>query len=308
MVAIVLTFTACGDGPATVQHVDPITTPGTHIRYPGVSGFSRSYAIYVPESVQLNGPPVAAIMMLHGVPPIDMSAVTALNEAADASGFVAVYPKSNAGGEWTVACGKCTPNAVAGVDDVAYLRTVVEALPQILPVDPDRIFLSGFSNGGIMTFRAACQLSDEIAGFGPVGAGMWEWHLDNCDASRDVPMMVINGTDDPSFPYYGVPVETPVVGGDLLVRIEQGVAFWAEHNGCRPTPAVTDMPNAHADNTLVQRWTYQECDAETVYYRVEGGGHTWPSTPVTFNPALGDKSLDLNATDSLVAFFLRQRR
>jgi poly(3-hydroxybutyrate) depolymerase len=139
--------------------------------------------------------------------------VTGMNEAADTMGFIAVYPKSNAQNEWAMACDRCSPNAAIGVGDVHYFRVVVDALPKILPVDPDRIFLSGFSNGGMMTYRAACTLADEIAGFASNGAGMWTWHLENCEPTRAVPILMINGTADGQFPWDGVAVNAPLVGG-----------------------------------------------------------------------------------------------
>lgn len=298
----------CSEGPAVVQHLDRITAPGMHIRYPSVDGFSRSYALYVPESVDFFGAPVPAIMVLHGFPPVDMATVTAMSEAADRSGFIAVYPKANAGAEWAMACDRCSPNAAAGVDDIEYFRAVVAALPEILPVDPGRIYMTGFSNGGIMTYRAACVLSNEIAAFAPNGAGIWTWHRDNCSPGRDVPILMINGTDDPSFPWEGVAVSAPLVGGDVQLPVLETVALWADKNGCGENPSIAELPDAFDDGTTVERWSFSGCGAETLFYRIDGGGHTWPGGPVEFNPVLGVKSLELAATDSIVAFFLRQGR
>lgn len=302
-------FTSCGTSdPVVVQHVDPILRAGLHIRYPTVDGFRRSYAIYLPESVPLNGPPAPVVMVLHGYPPVDMSVVTAMNEAAEEHAFIAVYPKANRQGEWTMACDQCSPNAVQGVDDTAYLGAIMDALPEMLPVDTRRYYLTGFSNGGIMTFRAACEMSDRIAAFAPIGAGMWTWHRDNCAPGRAVPIAMIQGTDDPSFPWDGVVVSAPLAGNDFQIPVPETVALWQSQNGCsgvEPEPTSVDDVD---DDTSVHRFSYSACSAETLFYRVDGGGHTWPGGPVDFNPALGRKSLELPATDSIVAFFLRQSR
>ena len=88
--------------------------------------------------------------------------------------------------------------------------------------------------------------------------------------------------------------------------ILEHVAGWRSRNGCQDTPDVREMPDLFDEGTVVQRWDYAGCRAETLFYRIEGGGHTWPGSPVNLNPALGVKSLDLVATDSIVVFFLRQ--
>ena len=305
---LLLGVTACGDDGVTVTDGRVITIPGHHVKYPTVDGFQRSFALYVPESIDFGGPPVPAIMVLHGFPPTDMSVVTRMNDAADRDGFIAVYPKSASGTEWAMACDKCSPNAARGVDDVHYFRVVINDLIESLPVDSERIYLTGFSNGGMMTYRGFCDLSDEIAAFAPVGAGMWTWHIDNCSPDDAVPVMMINGTEDPQFPWEGVAVAAPLVGGELQVPILEHVGALAAVNGCDPDPAIQNVPDLFDDGTTLQRWNYQGCGAETVFYRIEGGGHTWPGMDVDFGPGLGTKSLELAGTDTIVAFLLRQRR
>ena len=293
----------------TVTDGRVLTEYGVHVKYLTVDGFNRSYGLYIPESVDFNGPPVPIIMVLHGFPPLDMSGVTGMNDAAGLEGFIAVYPKANAGAEWAMACDRCSPNAARGVDDVKYLRVVVEDLIQSVPADPDRIYLTGFSNGGIMTYRGACELADDIAAFAPIGAGMWTWHINNCKPRDAVPIMMINGTDDPQFPWEGTEVSAPLVGGAVQLPILEHVAAWGEINGCDAQPDIVEVEDMYDDGTTLERWNFTRCAAETVFYKIEGGGHTWPSLESEdFYPDVGATSLELAATDTVVAFLLRQRR
>ena len=159
-----------------------------------------------------------------------------------------------------------------------------------------------------MAYRAACDLSNEIAAFAPIGAGMWTWHHETCTPGRDVPILMINGTEDPSFPWEGVAVEAPLVGGDHQEPVLETVDFWRDLNGCSAPARVDAAEDRFDDGTTLERWSYDGCGAETLFYKVDGGGHTWPSQEVEFGPGLGRLSYELPASDSIVAFFLRHRR
>jgi len=310
IIAATAWLVACGDDGVAVTDGRELTEHGSQVKYLNVDGFNRSYGFYIPASVDFKGPSVPVIMVLHGFPPLDMATVTGLNDAADLDGFIAVYPKANAGAEWAMACDLCSPNAVRGVADLKYLRIVVADLIQSVPAGPARICLTGFSNGGIMTYRGACELTDDIAAFAPIGAGMWTWHVDRCRPGAGVPIMMINGTDDPQFPWEGTDVPAPLAGGATQVPILDHVGVWGELNGCSAQLNVVEIEDQYDDGTTLKRWSYTRCSAETLFYKIEGGGHTWPSMEegIDFYPDMGATSFELAATDSVVAFLLLQTR
>lgn len=292
----VLLLAAClpacgGDGP-TEPEIDPITTTGMHVRYLQVDGFERVYRIYVPESVD-PASPSAVIMLLHGVPWIDMAKATGMNEVADSLGFLVVYPNSNGSRfGWAHLCPRCTPNGQLGVDDVKFFRTLLDRLPRIVGVDTERIGVAGFSNGGGMTHRLACDVADRFSAAAVVGSGMLEWHVNRCEPGRPIPLMIFQGTEDPSFPWEGV----EQWGEFSLLPAVETAEFWGITNECATEPSVEALPDEHDDGTTVERWTYTGCGASTVFYKIEGGGHTWPDMPVDLNPVLGTKSLEVNAS------------
>ena len=92
--------------------------------------------------------------------------------------------------------------------------------------------------------------------------------------------------------------------------ILEHVGVWGEINECDTQPDVVEVEDAYDDGTTLERWNFTRCAAETVFYKIEGGGHTWPAMEegVDFYPDMGVTSFELAATDSIVAFLLRQRR
>lgn len=301
----VLLLVACGGGDDPTDPdlpAGPIETAGFHTRsiHPGLH--ERSYRVYVPTGL-LGGDPAPALLVLHGNPPVDMEVVTEMSALAEEHGFYAVYPESAFGAEWMHSC-PCTPNANRGVDDDRYFEALLDDLDEALPFDSDRAFVSGFSNGGMMTYGLACRMGDRFAGFGAVGSGMWRWLVDRCPAAGSTPIVMMQGTDDPSFPWEGLEIETALGARLTQVPIEEHVAFWAERNGCSAEPSVEALPDQADDGTTVDILTWVDCDDPTVFYRIEGGGHTWPGMPVDFGPGLGRKSLEIEASEVLVEFFL----
>ena len=132
--------------------------------------------------------------------------------------------------------------------------------------------------------------------------------MTHCTPPSAVPMLMINGTDDPQFPWDGVELDLPLVEGVSQVPILEHVAHWVDLNGCGAVPQVEALPDRHDDGTTAERWTYAGCGAETVFYKIQGGGHTWPGMVVDFGPGLGTKSLEVDATDEIATFLIRQRR
>lgn len=294
---------ACAGGDATGPSPDPgLSTPGLHLRTLEVQGTPRRYRVYLPPGVD-PATPVPVVLVLHGFPPVDMAVVTGMNDEAERRGFLAVYPETAWGEEWVQGC-DCTPNALRGVDDLVFFDALLADLAGAIAVDPARRFVAGFSNGGMMTYRLACDRAGTFAGFAAVGAAVWAWHRDHCGARTPAPLLMVHGTADPSFPWTGARI--PLVTGEEAeqLALPDHLAFWAAGNGCDGTGVETPLADTHDDSTRVYRRDWVGCDAPTLFYRVEGGGHTWPGMRVTFGPALGPLSRDLDATAAIAEFFV----
>ena len=169
-------------------------------------------------------------------------------------------------------------------------------------MDPTRIYVNGFSNGGSMSVRVGCELSEYVTAIGAVGAPVATVH-GSCDRSRPVPLIAFHGTSDPLVDYYGGSYSdgSEVASGDSVhtsyMAAGTWAAQWAEQNGCdlvpETIPAIGDASGIH----------FSDCDedADVVLYTIDGGGHTWPGGP--YIPAVGKVSKDINASDIMWEFF-----
>jgi polyhydroxybutyrate depolymerase len=294
---LTLLLPSCGgEGPA-----EPIETPGDLTLTFESGGWDRTYDLHVPSTIDLSRPS-PLVILLHGVPRgSGMRVLTGFDDVADRFGFVVAYPRSF-GADWNVGCGDlCTSAGRDGIDDIAFLRALVDEVGSALTIDRSRVYMAGFSQGALMTHHAACELSDRIAAFASVGASMLDVVAAGCGPSP-LSILFIHGTVDPQFPWGG---HTTELTTSLAVR--EMVERWMAIDGCSSEPNVTEFPDTEDDGTTVTLEEYRGCSGGVGidFYIVEGGGHTWPGAPVEFSAALGPKSLEINASEILAEFFSR---
>jgi polyhydroxybutyrate depolymerase len=186
---------------------------------------------------------------------------------------IVVYPNAD-NGRWN-ATGSGT------VDDVFFIRTVIDRLEADFPIDPARIYATGFSNGADMTYRLACQLADRIAAVGPVAGTNG---IANCRPVHMISVIAFHGTDDSNSRYMGDP-------GIGVLSFPAEFERWQRLDGCAGSPKIDDS------GSLVIR-SAVDCKAATgvAYYTLVGGGHEWP------------RSANLSATMLMWQFFAAHPR
>ena len=288
-IACGLLAAACGDGPTVVREV--ATVPHSV----DVAGASRAYRVYVPEGAVGDRP---LLLVFHGATQTSVGAelMTWLYPVADEAGYIVAYPQAT-GDYWN------TPNSPVGfwnVPDVPFVDRVIDDVDARYGVDRSRIYATGFSNGAIFTEVLACTRGDRLAAVAIVGAGLSTQVADTCPWIRPVPALFFLGDADPQFFWdNGLASNTGMYGGT------GSADWWASNNGCDDEPTTHDLPDSAADDTTVERWEYEGCAAEFVFYRIRGGGHTWPGSPINLGAALGRKTRDLSASRLMVEFFDR---
>lgn len=231
-----------------------------------VNGMQRSYRLHIPPGLDL-AQPASLVIAFHGVgdDPAEMERLTGLNQIADRSRFLLVYP-NGIGQSWN-AGGKCCGEALTkNIDDIAFVREILSDLETVVRVDTKRIYATGFSNGGALADRLACEMPDVFAAVASV-AGILAYSP--CQAQQPIAVLHMHGLADPILPYKG--------GGAFAIRpVEEIMSSWAELDGCGGSPTV-DNPAKTVKHT-----TYASCQAGTAVelYAIEGGGHDWPSKEV----------------------------
>ncbi len=237
-----------------------------------------------------------------------MARFCGLNETADQHGFLVVYP--NGTGEFpkmlTWNAGHCCGYARRHrVDDVGFIRAILDELEGAGRIDRKQIFAAGMSNGAMMAYRLAAEMSDRIAAIAPV-AGTTE--LDAAQPSRPVSVIHFHGTADEFVPFDGGRGPRSL-SQHRFTPVETTIRHWVESNGCRQESTVTHLPNAGADGLPILRREYPagRGGAEVVLYTIEGGGHTWPGRTPRLT-ALGPSTQSISANDLMWEFFARHPR
>ncbi len=267
-----------------------------------VAGYDdRSYDVLVPDGY--DGEPVPVLLVLHGgggnrygalrgaCPDADLDDPECLHLRALARGFAVVAPDGTKGAvgnfrTWNSGGGvdnyRCTSGLACekDVDDVGYVRDLIADVAGRLNVDRARVFATGISNGGAMSHRLGCELSDEVAAIAPIGGAMQLTVSHECAPERAVPVLHVHGSEDPCWRFEGGVPECSswIVGqpGKEHVPVRRSMDEWAAINSCEGEPVETSLPDTTEDGTTSVLLTWPGCDADTELLRIDGGGHTWP--------------------------------
>lgn len=274
---------------------------GDHSRSLMVGTQQRSYLVHVPKGLDLSRP-VPVVLALHGAAMNGSMMVwfSGLNRTADTAGFIVVYPNGSGVAPFlTWNAGGMRPEAGATrPDDVAFISKLLDDLASVSKIDPQRVFACGMSNGGMMCYRLAAELSDRIAAIAPVAGTLT---IDDPQPKRPVPLIHFHGTQDNIVPYEFIPGKLPRYFH--LKGVEESIRIWVKLNACEDKPA-TDILSNGDDDLKVTRRTYREGrdKSEVVLVVIEGGGHTWPgqTPPIGY---LGRSSNSVSANEVMWKFF-----
>jgi polyhydroxybutyrate depolymerase len=202
-----------------------------------------------------------------------------------------------------------TPNQL-GINDVSFFNQMCDYAIANLSVDGTKIYATGISNGGFMSSRLGCELSNRIAAIAVDAATIEATTIaSSCNPGRPVPAIYIHGTTDPLVPFTGGTV-SPGAGGTAISHF-QAIDKWITINGCNTTPTITDLPDIANDGTTIKQRVYSNSTngSEVVSYVITNGGHTWPQGYQYANEAfIGKTSQDMNACEVIWSFFKRFRR
>jgi len=279
--------------------------PGNHTLSLAVGGLQRSALVHIPPRYDRTIPMPVVLAFHGGLANADnMVRFSGLSDKADEAGFIAVYPYGTGRLQrmLTFNGGNCCGQAMTnGVDDVEFTRRLLDELAAAVTIDPKRVFATGMSNGGIMAYRLASELSDRIAAIAPVGGPMG---TQDCRPKRPVSIIHFHGTDDDFAPFNGG--RGTGLSGTQFFSVAHSIAAWVAADGCPPEPVTTALPDKAADGTTVRRTTYGpgRDGAEVVLIVIDGGGHTWPGRESRLS-SLGKSTRDISANDLMWDFFQR---
>jgi polyhydroxybutyrate depolymerase len=277
--------------------------PGDHRRTLKSGQLERSYLVHLPANYQ-PGKATPVVLALHGAAMNGamMEQFCGMNDCSDKNGFIVVYPNGTGVGPLlTWNAGAFSGRSAEGMpDDVQFIRQLLDDLATVATVDTKRIFACGLSNGGMMCYRLAAELSERIAAVAPVAGTLL---LPECKPTRPVPLLHIHGLKDRIVKY-----EAPQGRGAALMRlrgVEDSVQTWVKLNGCSSEPR-SETISKPDDEMKVERRTYGagKGGAEVVLIVIDEGGHTWPGRPAPVG-FIGKSAMNISANDLIWEFFQR---
>ena len=267
-------------------YLDGSWNPGTYKLKTEVKfhGLARSYLLHIPSNPPDNRWPL--VVVLHGAfsTAHEMERQSGFSQLADREGFCVAYPNGigifgllqhwNAGH----CCGKAAKD---GVDDVAFLDAVIRDITRILPVDEERIYFVGHSNGGMMVYRYTAEPSNAVAGAAVVGGAInskVEGPYETWSPSppkHPVPMLILHGTNDQIIPLHGgmSPIKS---NGLIYAPLSEAEAFWVMYNESAATVRVELL---------------------------EGWGHDWPGRYFTEQAGIPGPMHGYDAAQVIWEFF-----
>jgi polyhydroxybutyrate depolymerase len=255
-------------------------------------GIERDYTLYIPASYS-PGTDLPLVLNFHGYTSNawQQSFYSNFNTVADAEGFIIVYPDGTLDDSgtthWNVGWGGST------VDDIGFTSALIDSISAEYSINLDRVYSTGMSNGGFMSYQLACELSDRIAAIASVTGSMNMGWFNSCNPNHPTPVMEIHGTLDPTVPY---------TASGFTESISDIMDFWANFNNCNSTPIVTNVPNINTIDGCTaehQIWENGSNGVVVEHYKIIDGEHTWPGAPIT----VGVTNYDIDASEKIWEFF-----
>lgn len=256
-------------------------------------GLQRAFILYVPASYNA-GNPAPLVFNFHGYTSNSQEQMFYgdFRPIADTAGFLLVHPMGTLDGSnepyWNSGWG-------GTVDDIGFTSALIDTLAANYSVNLDRVFSTGMSNGGFMSYTLACSLSNRIAAIASVTGTMNANQSSSCNAQHPMPVLEIHGTADGTVPYNG---------NAYMSSIPNAMNYWANFNQCTLTPQITTVPNTSTtDGCTAEHYLYSNGTngVDVEHYKIINGAHTWPGAPVAF----GVTNYDISASIKIWQFFMQ---
>ena len=251
----------------------------------------RTFIVHLPTGYSTNNQ-YPIVLNLHGLlsNATQQQSITQFDNIADSKGFILVYPNGKS-------IGNSNLNKWETINDsdVDFLSNLVDTIRSNYSAN-NCLFVTGFSNGGFMTYKFANNTPHTVSAIA-IGSGNMSNSLKNTSTSApQIPVMHFHGTTDNTVPYNGT--------SPFISPVDSTIQWWVQHNNCNPFPSFTAIPNSNlTDSSTVEKYYYGDGTngSEVTFYKVLNGGHTWSgATPI---PAFGSTNQDINQSTIIANFF-----
>lgn len=280
--------------PTATTKPAPLTTGTSHgtLKH---DGEERTYRLFIPTGATADTKMPLVVALHGGLGSGDQFADNSqFEKTAQTEGFIVVFPDGE-GRTWN-AGNCCGGSARDDVDDVGFLAALIDRLKATLPVDPERVFMTGHSNGAMMTFRFACEQAGKVAAVAPVAGSL---EIPGCSPSAPVDLLAIHGDSDKNHPIEGGE-GTRSIANVAFVSMAESMRLWTTGFGCAAGP------EAKTEGALTTTtWTGCKGGSTAALVVIAGADHPWPGgkMPERTASVQGVPSQELDATAATWSFF-----
>ena len=239
-----------------------------------VNGTQRTFIQYLPSGFNATTENLPVVFVLHGLGGTASQMTGAgMNFIADTARVIVVYPQGLLN-SYNQASWNNGTLLSSTADDETFFNTLIDRYLANFNADPTRVYVSGFSMGGIMSHHLACALNNRIAAIGPMAGTMSTSDINSCTPAYATPVIHLHGTADGTVPYDSNPLPS-------LSLVPETMAFWTNVHGCGATYDSIRMPDTASDNITVDKFTYNTCSPlESVeLWRLNGADHVYLYQP-----------------------------
>ena len=270
-----------------------------------IGGLARTCVLHIPPGLDAQTP-APLVLVLHGGGGhgAGMENFTHFSGLADREHFIVAYP-DGVDHNWND--GRDNPRASPAhnkIDELAFFDALIAEIGRRHPLDARRIYVTGISNGGFMSFTLAARRAGIFAAVAPVSSGIANPIAADFAPVAPVSLLILQGTADPIVPY---------AGGEVLkdhgrfIPTDDAVKFWLKADACAPDPVRAELPDRDPTDgchVTTFTWINSKNNITVCLYRIEGGGHAWPGgSQYLLARVIGRVCRDFDATETIWAFF-----
>ena len=280
-----------------------VQSQGLHTDSMSYGGLQRKYIYYIPSGIE-NTAKVPVVFFLHGMGASAQIGVNVLGPQyhvrAERDKAIVVYPDATSK-HWNDKLGGSYP-LTDNIDDVGYLSSLIDLFIKDFNADPKRVYFSGSSNGGMMTYRLSCDIPEKIRAIAPFVSTISTTVAKEFANAKPIPIIITSGTADSVIKWAGGPIK--VTRTPEILSGDDNVAYWVARNGAKKKAKVSRLPDIEpGDNSTVEIQHYKGKN-DVILYKIIGGAHTHPTLRAPGKALVKGLNMDYNSFERVWDFMM----
>lgn len=280
---------------------------GIHTDTIKFEGLDRKFMYYIPSDFDKQKT-LPVVFFLHGMGASAQIGVNVLgpqfHARAERDQAIVVYPDATSK-HWNDKLGGSYP-LTDSINDVGYITSLIDLFVSDFKADPKRVYFSGSSNGGMMTYRLTVDIPEKIAAIAPFISAISPQVAEQSTNAQPIPAIITSGTADTVIKWDGGRVN--VTRTPRLLSGDQNVAYWVKRNGADTKAKISVLPDVEpGDQSTVEIQEYGG-KYPVVLYKIVNGYHQHPTLRESGKPLVSGKNMDYNSFETVWDFMLAHRK